>query len=89
MDNEKPPQNETVDYKEVLLDLSKKYLNEEGQIDIEDLLESGKVDRVKEYIVGAIDGLFSRGEIDQDEATMVFSQLGVTELEKAKYRSSH
>ncbi|HRH26865.1 MAG TPA: hypothetical protein PLZ99_01755 [Parcubacteria group bacterium] len=89
MNNEMPPHNESVDYKEVLVDLSKKYLNDEGQIDIEDYIESGEIEKVKQYLVGAIDGLFARGEIDQDEASSVFSQLHVTDEEKARYRRSN
>lgn len=89
MHNEKPPQNESGEYREVVLDISRKYLNEDGQIDIEDLLDRGETDRVKEYLVGAIDGLFSKGDVGEDEASEVFSQLKVSDEDKARYRRSN
>ncbi len=52
---------------EVLEELSKKYLDEDCQIDVDILIEEGKLDSAKAYIFGAIEHAWSCKEIGDDQ----------------------
>ncbi len=74
---------------EKLLELSLELLNEDGQIDVEDLLETGKRRNAIAYLQGAVDRKLDDGKISIDRFNEIRFELGLSDGKLEDLRSHH
>ncbi len=72
---------------DALRSLAKKYLNETGRLEFDLYLEGGHHRLARDMILGAIDVLWEKGELTDDQARLTYEPLGLTLEERAKIRS--
>lgn len=63
---------------EVLEQIAEKVLNEKGKFDVGELLREGEIQKVREYLLGAIDRLYDDGKISFDKAAEAYKHIGVS-----------
>lgn len=66
--------------------LALKVLNETGQDAIAEFLNNGNEQRAKEYLLGAVDRLWSEGQITDEEASAHYAALKVPQEDAARLR---
>jgi hypothetical protein len=59
-------------------ELAKRYLGVSGQIDVETLLEEGKLTFAQAYVLGAIHRVWEDRQIDAEEFKEAIEKLGLT-----------
>ena len=69
-----------------IIELAKRYLNKEGVEKVEGHLADNKLSVAKSYILGAIDSLWKKMEISDEEATQAYKSLGIDKEEASRIR---
>lgn len=64
--------------------LGKKYLDKEGQGCIEQHILDERLDLVRAYLLGAVDGLYAKERIPATEVNEVYEALGLSAERRAK-----
>ena len=77
-----------MEYCEVLRGLARKYLNAEGQLNVDDLIDDDDQEMASICLLGAIDGLWEHKEISDEEAAEALAKLNLSAEKKAKVRSN-
>jgi len=72
----------------VIREIAEKHLDEQGKSAIEELLLDSNLMRAELYILGAIDVLFVRKKISDEEATTAIKQLGIDPHRAARVHAS-
>ena len=74
---------------ERLRELGETYLTEKGQVDLDQKLVNEEYSAAARYLLGAIDGLWNRDQISDDEAADVYRELGIDPEEASRLRQQH
>lgn len=69
-----------------LITIAVRVFNEEGQLLIDELLEEGKLDEAKEYLLFGIDGGWTGGALTFEDAKELHGMLNISPERAARFR---
>lgn len=72
-----------------LITIAVRVFDEEGQLLIDELLEEGKLDTAKEYLLFGIDGGWSGGDLTFEDAEELHQMLGISPEHAARFRQEN
>lgn len=72
-----------------LITIAVRVFDEEGQLLIDELLEEGKLDEAKEYLLFGIDGGWTGGALTFEDAEELHQMLGISPEHAARFRQEN
>jgi len=72
-----------------LLKIAEKVLSEEGQRDVEELIDLDEEDGAKNYLLGAVDRNLQEGDLSHEEAAAYYQSLQVNPARAERMRQNN
>lgn len=61
-----------------LRELGAKYLTTNGILLFDEYIENGDIQKAKEFLLGALDALWTRGELESEVVAPLYKEIGVS-----------
>jgi hypothetical protein len=74
---------------ERLRELGEEYLSEEGRELLEETFLNETLDGAKLFILGALDGLWERGQVSEEEVRPIYMEISVDPERARRVRQHH